>query len=85
MAGMWFFGTVHGAGAAVEEETVTVWASHNELVCFKCLESMAKDQFPSDDTFAAFAVIIGGGHDRTGMIRLLHVCNRRCLLPRVGA
>ena len=79
VAGTWFFGTVNRAGAAVEEESVTVWASHNELVRFKRLESRAEDHFRSDDTFAALIVIIGGRHDRTREIRLLHTCNRRCL------
>lgn len=78
VAGTWFFGTVSRSGAAVEEETLTVWASHNELVRFSCLESRAKDHFPSDDTFAAIVIIIEGRYDGTGGIRLLHVRNRRC-------
>lgn len=71
VAGKWFFGMVNRAGAAVEEETVTVWASHNELVRFKSLESRAEDHFPSEDTLAALVIIMEGRHDRTRLIRLL--------------
>ena len=72
VAGMCCFGIFFRAEAAVVKELVALWAYLDELVYFKCLESVTEAHFPSADTLAAF---IEGGHDRIGMLRLLHVCN----------
>ena len=80
VAGTWVFGTAIRAGAAVDEERVAFRASPDELVRFESLELFAKDQFPSDDTFAGYVVGGGGGHDRIGVVSssALAFVQKRC-------